>query len=92
MMNIKQYLISGSKSPMANKPVTCSIKPIFTKLNFKLFTFSLLHRDDKRNADLICSFFIGLCIALKRTEYPSFKSMYVKDIGCSRTIPISCVL
>lgn len=73
---------------MASKPVACSIKPIFTSVNFKLFTFSLLQREDKRNADLICNFVTELCIALKRTEYPSFKSMYTKDIGCSRTMPM----
>lgn len=91
MMKIVYYLISGSRSPMASKPIACSIKPIFTKINFKLFTFSLLQRDDKRNADLICNFFIELCIALKRTEYPSFMSMYVRDIGCPRTMPIFSV-
>lgn len=62
------YLVSDGRLCIARRPAACSISPILTKVAFRLSILSLLHRDDKRKADLICSFSTGLCIALSRIE------------------------
>lgn len=62
------YLTAGCKFILPKSPAACSMNPIFTKVYFTSLESSLLHKLESKNADFICSFSTGLCIARKSTE------------------------